>query len=57
VPKDPALSDLHMLAIYGGQVRTLTQFQALFQRAGLRFAAVRPLAGVDQVHLIEAVAG
>jgi hypothetical protein len=57
VPRDPMLSDLHMLAIYGGQVRTLTEFQALFRRAGLRFAAVRPLPGVDQVSLVEAVVG
>jgi len=57
VPRDPALSDLHMLAIYGGQVRTLTEFQALFRRAGLRFVAVRPLPGVDHVHLIEAAVG
>ncbi|HEX4251433.1 MAG TPA: methyltransferase [Pseudonocardia sp.] len=57
VPRDPTLSDLHMLAIYGGQVRTLTEFQTLFRRSGLRFAALRPLPGVDQVCLIEAVAG
>jgi hypothetical protein len=57
VPRDPALSDLHMLAIYGGQVRTLTEFQSLFRRAGLRFVAVRPLPGVDHVHLIEAAVG
>jgi hypothetical protein len=57
VPKDPTLSDLHMLALYGGQVRTLTEFEALFRRAGLRFAAVRPLPGVDQVSVVEASAG
>lgn len=57
VPRDPALRDLTMQAIYGGKERTNRELRALLRRAGLAFAAPRPLPGFDRICLLEAVPG
>jgi hypothetical protein len=37
------LLDLHMMLLPGGRQRSRAEFAALFQAAGLRLLAVRPL--------------
>jgi O-methyltransferase len=55
VPRDPMLSDLNMLAIYGGKERTLPEFEALLRRGGLSVADVQALPGQHPVCLIQAL--
>ncbi|MFE0019618.1 methyltransferase [Amycolatopsis sp. NPDC059021] len=52
-PRDPELTDLHMLTIYGGQERTRAEFGRLFDRAGLTIERVTPLP--SGLSLLEAV--
>ncbi|GAA4524154.1 methyltransferase [Amycolatopsis samaneae] len=52
-PRDPELSDLHMLTVYGGKERTRAEFERLCARAGLAVELVTPLP--SGMSLIEAV--
>ncbi|MFD9959335.1 methyltransferase [Amycolatopsis sp. NPDC058986] len=51
--RDPALTDLNMLTIYGGRERTRDEFEWLFAQAGLAVELVTPLP--SGMSLIEAV--
>jgi SAM-dependent methyltransferase len=63
LPEDPldspnaAYADLGMLVMTGGRERTLAEYRALIERAGLRFDGVRPLKTTREVSAIEASRG
>jgi hypothetical protein len=47
--------DLHVMLLTGGRERTVEEYRALFERAGLRLARVLPTAH-PAVEIVEAVA-
>ncbi|WP_020497984.1 methyltransferase [Sciscionella marina] len=53
-PRDPELTDLNMLMLYGGRERTRAEFEELCTRAGLRIERALPLPGTT-CGLLEAV--